>query len=194
MIDRRSFFTTAIGAAAWLAGRKPAGHAAVIDTPLPEAVAAPAVGRSRRLRIDEEIGRGIETFNDSWYLPRKSRYDPDVLILENITVQCRVTDELIADYNIDVRAEVERRVAAALFQQIDSAWGAVASRDEVAEVSPASVWRGEISQTTTFSRDALRLKLKPNKPYYPPNGHVLRPIGWQGHFHKIPSDSSFWCS
>lgn len=194
MIDRRSFFTTAVGAAAWLAGRKPAGHAVAIEAPLPEAVVARTVDRSRRLRIDEEIDRRIETFNTASLLPRKSGYDPDVLIVDHIQVRCRVSDELIADSDLDVRAEVERRLAEALFQKIDSAWGVVAGNGEVAEVYPASVWRGEISQTTTLARGALRLKLKPNQPYHPPHGHVLRPIGWQGGFHNIAFGSSFRCT
>lgn len=174
MIDRRGFFAAAIGAAAWITGRK-----------------AAAVSQSRRLRIDEEIDRRIEGIAIRPFPACPSGWDRDVLIVDHLQVRCLVSRDLIVDSDIDVSEEVEKRIARALFERIDADWGAVAGRDEVADVYPVLKWTDESGEGFEFRRGALRLKLKPNKPYYPPRGHVLRPIGWQGAFHNIAFGSSF---
>lgn len=170
MMDRRSFFGVAAAAVAF--GRKAAGYSPAAS---PVAVAAPAVEQSRRLRIEEEIDRHIV---DVAIRPFPSVWDRDVLIVDHIQVRCCVSNELIADSDIGVCEEVENRIAKALFERIDAAWGDAAGSDEVADVYPIMKWDCEERGIVEFRRGALRLKSDQTKPhlYLPPRGHVVYPL------------------
>jgi len=171
-MDRRSFFGVAVASAVSAATTVAFGRRAAVPAAPAESLPPPAVEQSRGLRFF------VEDFALRPFPASPSGWDSDVLIVDHIQVRCCVSRELIADSDIGVCEEVENRIAMALFERIDAAWGDVAGGEDFADVYPILKWDDEERGIVEFRRGALRLKPDQTKPhlYQPPRGHVVYPL------------------